>query len=453
MVRNVCVLALGAVLLALAATATADEPIKGKYRIFLVRGTVIEGDVTEQPDGSYVVENVGGRKGITMTVRRNQVARVEAVVEPGPKSGESLAPQPGSARRRAIMDEEIEEILSGISADVDQEAIGVDIADLEAPLPLNDESVREMKRMAGSEKTWVTPHFVMVYTGPDGPARELGARLEAVWRWNVKFIKLLQLPARRPDYKLEIYFFSQYKEFASYALNLGTDVSGGVLGFYRPDIHRSHFFDMETWPPVADRLDRVKNTSAPGSDGRRVRNMVTRWVDFMNVGVVQHEAGHHIHFSIGLFPRNGLERESSIPIWLVEGTTMLFEFPPSLAGGGIGAINHDRLNQVRQMLRGRRWSAQEWKLFMIDNANWRGGASYPPAWSMVNFLWHRHRDNYAKYLRAVFGREPDFRMTMTEREAELEQFFGRIDDDWIKQFYEYLDELQLKRSLLPPDFF
>lgn len=443
-----------AILPVVASSAAAENRIKGRYRIHLYQGNPIEGDVTEQPNGSYLVENVGGRKGITMTIERSRVRRVEPLEElkPAEVGGDSSAagPKRSPGRRRAIADTEIEELLDGIKVEIDPETLGVKSDDLMAPLPKNEESVREMHKMANSDKEWVTDHFVMVYTGPDKKARELGTTLENVWRWNVKFITMLKLPAKRPEHKLEVYFFHKYSEIESYCNALGDPMRMGVLGFYRPDINRSHFFDMEDWPPIQNFKRRFE--SAKGLEATKARNTIARWVAHQNIETLQHEAGHHIHFNIGLFPANGLKRESSIPVWLVEGTTMLFEFPLTTAGGGIGTINHNRLDQVRKLFSQQKWGAQEWKLFIIDNNIFYsgGGTYYPVAWAMVNYLWHEHREEYAKWLRAVFGREPDFRMSMSEREAEFEQFFGHVDDKWIERFYKYLDSLRLNPLLLPP---
>jgi hypothetical protein len=400
------------------------------------------------------VENANGRKGVTVTVRKNSVDRILPIEEakPADPGKDSAAPRANSARRRAIQDEEIEEILAGVQAEVEPEEVGAKSDDMMAPLPEDEKSVAEMLRLAGTDKKMTTDHFVMVYTGPDGPARELLSRLEAVWRWNVRFIDMLDLPARRPEHKLEVYFFSKYEEFLSHARTAYGESAGGALGYYKPDTNRSHFFDMITYPTAVRRI--ALTTGRTAREARTVRNTVQRWVDYHNIEVIQHEAGHHIHFNIGLFPRDGLRRDSSIPVWLVEGTTMLFEFPPNESGAGIGTINHKRLDEFRRVTAGMRMGANEWKRFIIDNNLWYGNAfgfSYPVGWALVNFLWKEHRDGFAPFMRDVFGREPDFRMTETEREAEFEKYFGRVDDEWVKRFRKFAESLQFKPSRLPPE--
>jgi len=444
---------------------------KGRCRIHYYgpRGEVrqVEGETWLLPDGSY---EVAVQRGMTVKIRKNQIKAVvalEAESTGEPRGGETTPSASGFASRRPITDAEIEEILKDITAAVDETVTGVKLEDLEAELPLNVESVKEMFRHAGltwkegvppekQENLLIKPHFVMVYTSPAKAARQLGSRLEAVWTWNVRFLRMLKVPARRPEYKLEIYYFGRHEEFKAYAVAQGHGYSPGILGYYMPPINRSHFFEMETWPPVARYLEQLKQIRQDSKEAAAIKNRVARWVEYQNMEVIQHETGHHIHFNIGLFPRNGLERESSIPVWLVEGTTMMFEFPPTQAGASLGVLNHNRLHQFREQLRASPLTAQDWKLFLIDNNMWytgmgRGMYSYPLGWAMVYYLWKEKREEYAKYLQTVFGREEDFRMTPTEREKEFEDIFGVVDEEWVKKFYKFMDSLVLKPSLLPPD--
>jgi hypothetical protein len=174
------------------------------------------------------------------------------------------------------------------------------------------------------------------------------------------------------------------------------------------------------------------------------------------VEVIQHETGHHIHFNIGLFPRDAFGG-NSVPMWLVEGTTMLFEVPPSAAGASLGVLNHYRLNNLRRHFGARPLSAADWKLFLIDNNLWPNAAghgsifdSYQLGWSMVYYLWKEQRDKYAQYLQKIFGREEGETVSNTEREKEFEDIFGRVDEKWIDRYYAFLEKLQLRPSLLPP---
>ena len=133
---------------------------------------------------------------------------------------------------------------------------------------------------------------------------------------------------------------------------------------------------------------------------------------------------------------------------------MQFEVPPSTAGAGIGVLNHSRLFEVRQLFGWHPLTPERWKLFLIDNAQWYNSdwgvaASYPLGWAIVYYMWTEHRDGYAKYLQKVFGREEV--LDRTQRERELQDCFGTLDDKWFKKFYEFLDSLELRPSLCGPE--
>ncbi|MEW6199505.1 MAG: DUF1570 domain-containing protein [Planctomycetota bacterium] len=454
----------GMAFLLLGVGAAVADQIQGRYRIELMNGRYVEGDVKELPDGSYEVKT---RHGVTVTVKRSEVRGLRALEAVRPAESPTAAPRnPGATLRREISDAEIEAIVAGIEANPDEAMVGVARDDMMAPLPLDTESVLEMMRQAGVPRKEGVPfeddkhdgvlvkdHFVMVYTSSKDAARALASRLEAVYRWNVKMLSMLQIPARRPEHKLEIYYFASWDEFDRYSRNKGSPLPPGVLGYYSPDINRSHFFDMRTMPGLKEHLEALKRPGTPWREKQRLTNLINRYVEHQNVETIQHETGHHIHFNIGLFPKDGLSREASVPIWLVEGTTMLFEVPPSKAGASLGVLNNNRLFYLRHLFGERPLDPQRWKLFLIDNHYWYGGGwgvaeSYQLGWAMVYYLWKEHRAGYAKYLQKVFGREEA--LSMTEREAELVECFGPLNDEWFEKFYNFLARLELRPSLVDP---
>jgi hypothetical protein len=460
----VCFLASLIGLFTIASAQAKAERIEGYYRITLYSGSIVEGQVTEREDGAYEVEV---RPGIVMTVRKGEIRQIVRATPPGQKPSQNPTGEPkdpASYDAYYVTDAEIAAILTGIEAERNEFDDTIKAEDLAAPTPMNEDSVIEMLDLVGLEynpdipltehpNVLVKDHFVFVYTSSKAAARKLASRLEAVYRWNVKFMKMMDLPARQPESKLEIFYFGDFEEYRNYSLNQGSQISVGTLGYYRPDWNRSHFFDMQTWPPIKPALEQAKDPRVPYKRRQYLRNVVNRYVEFHNVEVVQHEAGHHIHFNIGLFPRNGLTRESSIPRWFVEGTTMLFEFPVTEAGASLGVLNHYRLDQMRKLYGRRPFDTQFWKLFIIDNSMWQGGNSYPLGWALTYYLFKQHRDEYASYIQDIFGREPDVSMTNADFEAEFEQHFGRVDDDFIEDFHDFLDSLHIKQSVLPPELF
>lgn len=452
MTKRLCGLLAVAVVVVLAAgvAAVRAELPEGRYRIYRMNGTYVEGDVKERADGSYEVKIGIG----TVVIRRNEVKSIVSLEDVQRRQPGVVAPvldARARSSRRPVSAEEIEEILSGITAEFDPTVRGSSRDDLMGELPLDEDALAEVKRLVGADaKVLIKPHFVMVYTSTPESARKLGSRLEAVWRWNVRFMEMLNLPAQVPEHKLEVVYFGTYKEFEAYNLNQGSNMPPGVLGYYHPEWNRSHFFDLATAPGLASVLERLKEKDIPWRVRQYFTNIITRWVEFKNQEVIQHETGHHIHFNIGLFPRDAFGG-GSVPIWLVEGTTMMFEFPPTAAGASLGVLNHYRLDTLRRTWGEHPLTPEDWKMFIIDNSQWRGFHSYQLGWCLVYYLWKKHRDGYARYLRSVFGREEGVTMTNTEREKEFEDIFGRVDEKWVQKLYDFLDTLHVKPSLLPPD--
>lgn len=437
------------------AVPQASAGIEGRYRITLMdKKTVIEGDVKELPDGSYEVKT---KHGAIMTLKKNQVLDMKLLEAAEPKAETTVkngaTPAPAerivSATRRTIEDAEVDEVLSGVVATPDDSA-GLARDEMMQDLPVDEDALAEMKHAAGADaKVLLRPHFMMVYTSTDDSARKLGARLESIWKWNVQYLRLLNVPAHRPEHKLEIYYFGTYKEFQAYSANEGIPLGGNELGYYKHDINRSHFFDLLDWPVLAEAQKRLKDPSTPWERRQYFLNYINRFVEFENCAVIQHEAGHHIHFNTGLFQRRGTEGGSA-PTWLVEGTTQLFEVPPPSSGSGgasLGELNDAKLNEFRKMYA--KWTAPELKSFVLNNAEWYQGYHYPQGWALVYYMWKTHRTGLGQYVRLLQAREGT-EPSITDMEKEFEDCFGRVDDKWVEAFYKFMDGLQLRKSRLPP---
>ncbi len=468
------------VLLAVAAVGWAVLPAAGqqetkslgKMRVQRMDGTTFVGEVEDTGD-SYRIDT--GKK-IIVTIKKNEVKSITPVedtgtsgAKPNEKSTGKPTPPSGSngkasSSRREVTDEEIDELLAGINVE------GSDVAamkeDLVGELPLDEEGIQEMCRLGGVPRddnhVLLKPHFVFLFTSKRSDAMELASRLEAIWNWRVKYMGMMDVPVKRPEHKLEIYYFGTHKEFEAYQVNTGGTPSMGLLGFYSPKDNRSAFFEMSTWPPLAHYLELAKDTRIPFKERQFARNIITQYVEFQNMEVVQHEAGHHIDFNIGLFPPDvSVDRETfdNLPRWFVEGTTMMFEFPPTKAGASLGTVNHGRLEEFDKIygrkVKERRLSPQQLKSFVLDNMIFMrgGGATYSLGWSLVNYLYNKKREGLKKFYKIIASREPGTIVSTTMREKEFEDCFGRVDEKWVEDWYKYLDGLQLKKSVLPPELF
>lgn len=440
--RHVSWIMVAAVLLA--APALADK-FSGPGRVLRMNGQVLEGDVTETDDGYQVKTDFG----ITVTLRRSEVLKVLPLEKKAAAGGPTPVAVDLSAGGRsglpAVSDKEIEEILGSATVYESLREIAELDEDPMAELPLNEASLAEMKRIAGSDDTILRPHFVFVYSGDKEPALKLAARLEQVYEWNIRFMQMTGVPIRRPEYKLEIFFYGTLDEFMAYGTTVGFDASS-ALGFYMRTNNRSAFYNQEYSPEVAHWRAELE---AEGTDWRRkqyLRNKIATRQEWTTLKTVQHEAAHHIHFNIGLFPKRG-----DVPQWLVEGMATMFELPPGTGGGSLGAINHFRLWYYRRLFGREGQGLPDMREFLASNNLWQGFPSYSIGWALCNYLWREHRPEFAQYMQRIAQRNPDEPVRMSERMQEFEEIFGKVDEEWVKRFKDYTANLHLKKSAIMED--
>ncbi len=433
--RLILSLAVVSGLLLAVSTWTASAQVSGRHKLVLMNGQTIIGDVKELPDAYEVTKhNPGGGKTV-FTVRKSDVLKV--VPLEGDVSGAGLG---GSAARlRPITDKEVERILGSedldfLFADVEPDP------ELMKPLDTDPDGRREMERITGHGKVFETDHFLLVYTSDDELATKLGGRLESVYRWCVRMMEMLDIPFKRPEYKLEVYFFGTFQEYKGYQTNVGF-LEPRAIGFYHQGNNRSAFFDMSTYPPYAHDLEMAENPDVDHRQRRRIRNITERRIHHYNLEVIQHEAGHHIHFNIGFF-----DRRADVNTWVVEGLTMQFETPPGKLGGSLGATNHYRLYQFRQIYGYPMRRFPNMRMYIIGDV----GYNYPCSWALTHFLWKKKRAGYAKFMQSIARQEADVRLSLTEKQQQFEDCFGPIDEDFEKDFLEFINGIQLRRSALPP---
>lgn len=416
-----------------------------EYRIIQTNGKEVRGVVTVLPD-AYKIRYASG---ITITIPKNRVAKVLEVEAAKNKATANAAL--GTTTRRRISQAEIEEILGSDNLDIGSPD-RIEQVDLRAPFPTDMSSVREMLQIAGKKARYLDsfPHFVLVYTSDRQKAHALGARLEAVYEWNIRYMEMLDLPrTRAPDAKLEIFFFGTWDEYRSYqALSLG-QMMEGAIGFYMPTNNRSAFFDMMTYPPFKRDLERAKDPSVPWRERQKIKSRLKHEVAHKNLEVVQHEASHHIHFNVGIFPSRG-----DVPRWMAEGLATMFEFPPTEVGASLGAINHFRLYWFRRVFGEHGEKLPDMRQFILNDGVFMqlGFNGYSIGWALNQYLFHKHREQYAKWMRLLGKRDSDFgiRIDLATKQKQFEDIFGEINDEWVKEFNDYIASIPLRRAVLPP---
>lgn len=408
-----------------------------QQRIVRTDGRVFEGEVTETADAYQVKVKSGEKSSITVTIKKSDVKQITRL-EPEKVSGPSDTV--AGTRLPTISNEEIADILGETPAFLKNVSANP-YKILRDKLETDQDSVDEMLKIAGKKaQQYETLHFVFVYTSDRSQAVTLAAKLEGIYDWVIRYMEQLDIPPKRPKAKLEVYFFGTHEEFKAYqTLHGGYNL--GILGLYYPTTNRSGFFEMHTWPPVARTLEMLKEKGIDPARRRKMNNELDEFSVFHNLEVVQHEAGHQVHFNLGIFPM----RWEGVPRWAVEGLATMFEVPQSSQGGSLGAVNHKRLQEFRETFRDvEKIPPEAMRLFIIGQTTLGSDYNvYVMGWALHHYLRGAHRPGYAKYMQILAGRDNPrlTELTATAKQKEFEDIFGPVDEAWMKAFAKYMNDI------------
>jgi len=301
-----------------------------------------------------------------------------------------------------------------------------------APLPTDWVVLAELQQAAGKRaQRYETEHFVVVHTATSATARKLAARLELVYRANVRLVGELQLGASQPRYKLPVLLFGTYEQFLAYR----RDVQGSdsrMLGFYEPATGRIVLFDLATYPPVADlRAQLADLRGDQWTQAQELRRRLRRNLATLNATVVQHEAAHQIQQSFGIV---GGDRA---PAWLVEGLAQMFESP--LAGGDstLSWPNRLRLRELSRLHRDGGELLTGLRRIVRSDQPRLDEVDYCLSWVLADYLYQSRRGPLGAYIRHLAGSSEQPIPTADRRLAEFEQFFGPVDAELAGALFEH----------------
>ena len=315
----------------------------------------------------------------------------------------------------------------------------VPAVDLLPRLPINADSLTELHQAIGADAgVFESEHFVLVHTTRLHVVRKLAARLEAVYRANMRFMREMQLTSRRPAHKLEVLVFGTYEQFRAYQQRMGY-TNKEILGFFEQADNRSVFFDLNTYPPIdvwQTELANLCRTNWP--ERRKIKQKLINNTEALNATAIQHEAAHQIHFNIGVLPPDG-----DAPTWLSEGLAQMFELPFLQCGATLKlSTNRCRLHEFIELHNEPDQILPNLQRIITDDAHWLGGQDYSLGWALTNYLYIRKRQCFAGYLRWLTTQENPIANSSTTRRQDFERFFGPLDERFVADFQEYMHHLQ-----------
>ncbi len=326
--------------------------------------------------------------------------------------------------------------------------------DLRSDLPLEAAGLPFLREvLGGSPQTLETSHFVLVYDPDTAAAPRMARRLEAVYRTTARMARDLDLPAKRPGAKLPVAIFATHARFQAYLRSIDSaDVE--TLGFYDPRQRCSVFFDLDTHPSVSDLRQQIEQLDASSARERaRLERKLGRTSEMLLAKIVQHEAAHQALDQTGL-----LSEGAGVPVWLTEGMAEMFELPLVEQAATLElSTNQYRLREFAKLHANESELLPDLKRMVEAGENsWHGGPDYSLAWAMTNYLYKRHRDALADYLRefevavdrvASSGRSPvpQTQPVATTSRSAVERFeshFGQVNGELADRLGAFMRRLE-----------
>jgi hypothetical protein len=306
-----------------------------------------------------------------------------------------------------------------------------------APLPADPRAGAQLRsQLPGTARVYESEHFLIVHSVPTVRVLELADHLESVYRAWVRFAGELGLDLRRPVHKLNVLVFADFENFCEYRQRHGI-ADPAVLGLYDRGADLSIFFDLKTYPPLRELLDRPgegveRRFDASGAEAARFRQTA----EALYAKVIRHEAAHHVQFATGVFCAG-----AKPPAWLVEGLAQLFEVASPGRGGASILANPYRLSEFRALYAEPADLLTGLRRTVAEGAEAPSAHDYPLFWALVSYLQARRRAELGAYLRALADCGRSANAAGVHQPPSFEDYFGPINAGFAADVQDHLESL------------
>jgi hypothetical protein len=260
-----------------------------------------------------------------------------------------------------------------------------------------------------------TGHYVVAH--PAGERDKWSPRFEEIYRSFCHYFRIRGFELEEPQFPLVAVVWGTESDFTQYALEQGTNVADGSVGYYWPVTNRISLFDM---------------SRGDADDATWEENKAT----------IIHETAHQVAFNTGIH-----NRFAPSPFWIVEGLGTHFESPgvwdPRNHPNDRERINRGRLADFRAALKGRESPGRLAELINSDQLFHRDpGTAYAESWALTFYLIETQPRDYARYLKLV-AQNPSF--TSYESNDRLTDFcdiFGTNLALFDAKFLRFMDKVE-----------
>lgn len=333
-----------------------------------------------------------------------------------------------------------------------------------SPIPPDPREERVHLRAVGEGfKLRRSQHYSILYDTSEEDVKVFQRGIERTYRWCMRYCLSLDIPVHKPEKKLITHFFNIFNDYARYSIVTGGGgVTPGTLGYFSPQSNYTYFYNYRNRPDYKafrdnaereiKRLQEQFKGAKTAEEKQAIRERIkqlkkTMTTDSTDGGEVteatlQHEVAHQVLFNIG-FHNERAALKLANPRWFAEGLASLFEPVGDGKASGFGALNEERHEQYRHLVRV--GGLIPLKTFVAD-IRWffqpdTGGRAYPQAWALVHYLTRTKREEMRAYVTEINERTVEYEMTPEKELALFEKHFGEVDDTFEERWKEYMETI------------
>ncbi len=346
---------------------------------------------------------------------------------------------------------------------------------MDVPLPEKpelEEKLRQQVKLPGF-KIKRSPHFILCHDTPEKPEKgrrmnrsdERLALLELVYESFLLKFYSKGITLKIPEERLMVLLFNDHAAYNDYAQSLSPTLILAA-GFWSPKTNISVFYDngkAEQYEVLDNLIDQLREQA---NEARRRRgpgaaDIVRRYEglsllvkiakESSDVEVVSHECTHQMAGNTGLFPR-----DVRVPRWVHEGLAAYFEAPSDATWAGIGAVNEERLEWYRALIKNQ--SELSTIDFVVGDRLFTHAGShasilhaYGQAWAMTHFLVEQRFDKLMEYYRRLGEFPPDTPIGSEVLNELFEEVFGADRTTLEAQWRDYMRGLKTDLEIILGD--
>ena len=298
-----------------------------------------------------------------------------------------------------------------------------------------NEMIAALQRELPGFEFHTTTHYIIAYNTTKAYAQWYGALHERLYGGFYNFWRRRGAELSDPTSQLVAIVFSEQSDYTQHSRNELGKAAESIVGYYSLRTNRVVTYDLTG-------SHKFRSSKGRPRGKQQVNQLLTQPSAAPTVATIVHEATHQLAYNSGL-----QKRYADNPLWLSEGLAMFFETPDlnsNRGWRGIGAVNGNRLTQLREFMPNRPSTSLRDLLASDDRT--RDGATaldaYAESWALCHFLLKRYPKQFVAYLAEYAKKKPLVYDTPQARMLAFQEHFGSVSGLDV-EFRRYIEKLRI----------